>query len=622
MDVVVARADPPTTSVSPQLEHRPRGEEGKLLSLGNIARLLEERDPKTIPAKAKEKETTAFAVKKGDLLAVRVMGEVKPGTDLFGNPIEKIKDEDLPPQFQPGPGVELDEPSGELRAGTTGYAGLHEGKPAVIAPVWVTEDLMLAAYLNLPLQPGSAIFSEADIRSVLASAGIEEGIREEEVGALAKNLEEGGSRRMLVAIASGQRPVDPTDAVPEFTFATSTQAGVERVDGSIDLKERQRFPTVAEGQVLVECGPPVDGIPGINIRGEEIEVRKPIRAELVAGEHVNLVEEGEHRKLVSDMDGGSSVQVTEPTNEDDPVQVINVSVRQIAEIAGNVDYDTGNIDFKGNVEIKGSVRGGFKVKATGDILIGQSVEDGAEIATDGSLEVKQGIVGTTTVVEVGKDVKAKFIQDAKVRAGGDVTADVYLRTARVQAKGKVIVTGRGESGGILGGETWALGGIVSNNVGAEGNQTTELSLGVLPDMMEDYQETKKELAKAKDTKQALLEAMGISILSKIEITKALQRNPRKQKEILQFAQNANEHAKTESEAMMKLKGLGEALQKSAEAARLEVSRVAYRRVKIRIGDIETTLEEEVKASRFRLEKSGRAMGITWGALSGADKKKP
>ena len=69
-----------------------------------------------------------------------------------------------------------------------------------------------------------------------------------------------------------------------------------------------------------------------------------------------------------------------------------INVFPVYEVNGDVDYNTGNIDFVGTIVIRGNVRSGFKVKADGDIRIIGSVE-GAELEAAGSIEISAGIIG-------------------------------------------------------------------------------------------------------------------------------------------------------------------------------------------------------------------------------------
>jgi hypothetical protein len=296
-----------------------------------------------------------------------------------------------------------------------------------------------------------------------------------------------------------------------------------------------------------------------------------------------------------------------------------VSVRSLAQVPGDVDYSTGNIDFKGNVEIKGRVVSGFKVKATGDIIISEGVEDAVEITGDGSLSVRQGIVGSKTKVNVKGGVEAKFIQDALVEAEGDVEVDAYVRTAEIQTHGSVIVKGKGAAGGILGGETWALKSIDTKRAGSERSTTTVLSVGVLPSLFEDFAKKREEAEKANTTREAILKAMGIQALKPDDIKQAIIRNPHKKDKILEWIQKANEVGAQQKQLIGEMKELTAKLKESAAKAYADVQDTAFSRVKVRVGNQERVLDEDLRAVRFHLDKTGEVAGVVDTNLSDVGK---
>lgn len=615
-DLAVAEGTSPKFLAPPRVEHLPGGKPGTLPQLRSVNTLLElqrAEEFRKVPA-----DLTVLAVKKNDLLGTKVAGRLEPGKTVTGKLIDQLpENEETTPYLLPGPGVVLRSENGEYRADTFGYAGILDEKVTVLPPIWISGDGVHAAYLNLPLQPESVRPKTADIQDALASAGVTTGIDRNRLNALERMLSGPTPQKTLLPIASGTPPQEPVDAVPEFTFALGTRAGVVRQDGSIDLKERQTFPSVVQDGLLATCAPPVPGAPGLTVRGEEAPVREPTTVELVAGENVRASREGDVQQLFSKIDGGASVSTAEASGT--LVRYI-VSVRPLVQISGNVDYETGNIDFKGNVEIKGNVVGGFKVKATGDIIVQGSVEDAAEIQGDGDLTVKQGIVGKKTKIQVKGGVRAKFIQDATIQAEGDVVAASYIRTATVQSKNTVTVEGKGSGGGIFGGETWALNAITARNVGSEHSTTTVLSLGVLPDRFDKFAEIRGEIEKVRDAREALLQAIGVDALRPDLIKLAIIRAPRKKNEILRYVNLANEAAKKEHLYMEEMDDLRASMKESARNACVNVLGTAHARVKIRIGNVENVLEKDQKAVRFHLDPTGRVGGIVSTNLSEISKK--
>ena len=616
-DVVVAEGTPARFKIPPQLVHKHQEEGETLPSLRDFKQLLGAERPEEVLKAGKGIQVLAVAA--GDVLATKMAGEIEPGISVKGQEIGIIGSDQIPPQFTPGPGVQIGGEGSEFIAKSAGYAGILDGQVAVLPPIWISPDHMVAAYVNLKRLSGSSGYSKEAISTALSAVGVKFGIVEARLDALGKSLESGDLKKILVPVAAGKFPKKPENAAADFTFAYESQSGTKHKDGSIDLREREGFPSVEEGDLLVTSIPPVVAIPGSTVKGRELDLDGPVSVELVAGENVRLEGEPGAQKAYSEINGGVSVQKTETTSDTGTVIQFTLSAREVAQISGNVDYETGNIDYKGNVEIKGTILSGFSVKSTGDVVVLDSVENAVEIEAGGDVSVKQGIVGEKTKIVAKGGVKAKFIQDATIVAGGDVVVDSYIRTANVQTETEVNVTGGGSSSGIMGGETWALKAIVTKNVGAEGTMSTLVCVGVLPTLFEEYKKQRVEADKAQQSKQALMEAVGIKTLKMEAIEQVVAKNPRKKKEILRQLKLATDAARIEKACKDEMANLAGKMEKSAQSAHLDVTSTAFHKVRIRIGDEEMVLKHDLKGVKFRLNKSGEDDAIGAVSLTESDK---
>jgi len=614
LDVVVAEGGPAHFKVPPQLIHKSRGEEEKLPSLAAFKQLLSAERPEEVLKAAKG--TSALAVGAGEVLATKVEGEIEPGKSVKGESVTTISEDQMSPQFIPGPGVQVE--GGEFRAKFPGYAGILEGQVAVLPPVWISPDGMVAAYINLAKAQGSADFALEDITTSLSAAGIKVGVVDERLAVLAAGLADGSLKKVLIPIAAGKFSRQPVDGQVEFSIASESQSGAVSKDGSIDLRERSGFPSVTEDQLLAESIPPVQGVPGATVTGREIDVDAFVQIELIAGDNVRLEEQGEVQKLYSSINGGVSVEKTDKTADEGMIVQYTLSARDCAQVAGNVDYDTGNINYNGNVEIKGTVLSGFSVTASGDVAVLESVEDAAVIEAGGTVTVKQGIVGDKTRITAKGGVQAKFIQDATIVAGGDVVVDSYIRTANVQTETEVNVKGGATSGGIIGGETWALKSIVSKNIGAEGTASTLVCAGVLPSLFEEFKKKRDEANKAQQSKTALMAALKLTTLDMETVANLVARYPKKKDEILKVLKMATEADATEQACRSEMAALIEKM--DAKGACLDVSGTAFHKVRVRIGESESLLTENLAGVRFRLSREDKGVGIESVPLAEADKE--
>jgi uncharacterized protein (DUF342 family) len=75
------------------------------------------------------------------------------------------------------------------------------------------------------------------------------------------------------------------------------------------------------------------------------------------------------------------------------LQLVNnkLHVSPVIEIKGDVDLSTGNVEFVGNVVVRGSVQSGFTVKADGNVEIFGSVSGGT--VEGANIVIRMGIQG-------------------------------------------------------------------------------------------------------------------------------------------------------------------------------------------------------------------------------------
>lgn len=174
-----------------------------------------------------------------------------------------------------------------------------------------------------------------------------------------------------------------------------------------------------------------------------------------------------------------------------------IFVSNVLELV-NVDNSTGDIDYEGDVVVKGNVLAGFTVKATGDITVSGIVE-GATVIAGGNITFNRGIQGMTrAVVKAGGNIVSKFIESAEnVSAGGSIEADSILHS-KVTAKSTIKASGR--NGLIIGGDVKAVNMIEAKTIGNAMGTNTSVGVGVDPSMKRRVDELKNSLGKLGDNK--------------------------------------------------------------------------------------------------------------------------
>jgi uncharacterized protein (DUF342 family) len=617
-EVVVAEGRPPQVSQPPRLDyHAPEGLD-ELPSLEPVRRLIALRDREALVQAAST--VSAWLVEPGHCLASLDYAEGKAGESVLGKlipPIYETSDAGVIEKLQPGAGVELADNGVDFVAVLWGYAGMKYGQVTVIPGLWVAPDEMEAGVVNLPRIAGSGAPKKENLQALLAYCDITFGIDESAISGLSEtDMNDGAS--VLTTVARGRAAIPAHSTEPVFHFAYDPQVGTVRSDGTIDFKQRNLFPAVAEHELLVECALPAHGEPGQTVRGKEIAVAPPTNVELAAGENVALETEQGVQRLRAETQGGASVKTDENVDESGTLlsRQISVSVQPVSNVPGNVDYKTGHIDFQGNVIVGGSVASGFHVKATGDVAISGSVEPGGEVQAGGDVTVQQGISGSESKIDAGGTVTAKFVQDARVSAAADVVVASYLRGAHTQAGGSVHVEGMGGSGGgLVGGETWAVKSISSRNVGAEGSSTTSVFLGLLASQLARIKHARQNVKKTDSMLNRLQQAAGVASFDTEEFRAHLAQRPEQKEKLVGAATEAARFSEIRQQQLDEEKELLDLISQDTGLARIEILEQASGKVDIHFGFHRMVLTETLNHVRVRHDPGADEPGIVWSDLS-------
>lgn len=377
-----------------------------------------------------------------------------------------------------------------------------------------------------------------------------------------------------VLIAKGKAPVNGTDAEINYLFETGVfrKAFIEDEFGRVDYRQIQNLQNVTVGQKIVEKIPPTPGEPGMNVRGEEIKANPGKDKQIKLGKNVAWTED--NLAIVSTING-------------EPSLVNNkVSVHEVHEIKGDVNFQSGNINFLGSVIIRGNVESGFKIEAEGDVTIYGNV-DSAEIKAGGNIFVKGGISGMDKgKVICGGDFSAKYIEHATVDCEGTITVREAIMHCQVNADQKVVC--EGGKGLIVGGLIRSGEEISAKTIGSRLGTVTELEVGVKPKLKLELQELEEQLKANKESLDKAEKAIGL--LSKMPNL------PDDRKEMLQNLIKTSYVLKAQiNEADAKRQQLmEEILVKSKEKGRIRVKEVIYPGIRVTMGKTTIMIQDEIK----------------------------
>jgi len=154
-----------------------------------------------------------------------------------------------------------------------------------------------------------------------------------------------------------------------------------------------------------------------------------------------------------------------------------ITVKNVLNIRGDVNFQTGNIFFVGNVAVYGDVRTGFEVQAN-DILIRGMIEGGIARARH-DLAVIGGVRGRAEgrcLLDAGHSLRLTHVENAELRTHGRLLIEKFCLHSSLYITGDMVVKGR-----LYGGVCKTNGSIyVREALGNPGETPTRLELGYNP----------------------------------------------------------------------------------------------------------------------------------------------
>lgn len=149
-------------------------------------------------------------------------------------------------------------------------------------------------------------------------------------------------------------------------------------------------------------------------------------------------------------------------------------------VKGDVDFETGSVEFQGPVIVKGSVTNHFKVITPKDIII-EGIVDGGILEAGGMITILGGAHKAT--INCKKNLAAKYVYGSTVKCEGTVIVDEAIMNSNITAK-TVIAKGQpsaSKSGQISGGVVRASNFIWSKSMGSPSSNYTEIYIQSLLD---------------------------------------------------------------------------------------------------------------------------------------------
>jgi len=184
-----------------------------------------------------------------------------------------------------------------------------------------------------------------------------------------------------VVVAKGKEPIPGNDARLEIYFAQHVESQFFEAEGTIDYRNHRRIPSIQKGEIMARKIPMVDGIPGYDVLGNVTMPKAPKDLFIITKENVELQPDG---AIVARIQG-------RPRITGGKIKTLDVSTSYV--IAGNVDIETGNIVFSGDVIVYGDVTDNMIIESLGNVYVYGHVYNSTITAT-GSINVRGNVIAS------------------------------------------------------------------------------------------------------------------------------------------------------------------------------------------------------------------------------------
>lgn len=424
-----------------------------------------------------------------------------------------------------------------------------------------------------PSTDGSSL-TEQDIVSDLKLAGIRHGIKKKAIEHFLANREY--CRDYIIAKATP--PIQGHDAKITYYFDVNVTAKPKlNEDGSVDFHQLGNIKGVKAGDKLAKLTPVDRGRAGISVLGKPIPAKKVKNRFLRFGRNIRISED--KCKIYSKVSG-------HVTLVDDMVMVSD-----IYKVPADVDASTGDIVYKGTVEVTGNVNTGYRIEAEGDIIVNGVVE-GATLISGGNIVLKRGMQGMDKgELRADGNITAKFLENCKVSCKGKLKADAILHS-EVRCEGSIDVLGR--KGLINGGSVKTYAMIHATTLGSTMGALTEIEVLSEMDLIKESNSLREDIDE-REVALNKMEQLAKNVKSQLAMNQEV--SPEQKQSIKQMTVNKSVIVKELREMKAKRESLLERIEKNKLAC-IKVENEVYSGVNIAVRDVSKRVNESVSHCRF------------------------
>ena len=433
----------------------------------------------------------------------------------------------------------------------------------------------MTAYLNIsPIEEGEKPVTLDDVIKVLGDAGVVYGFDEKKIREICEN----GGAIANVEVAHGKKAEKGKDTTFKTLYKKPGKKKEVDAESTIDYKETDYITVAYEGDPLLERIPFTEGKEGMNVLGEALPGIRGEDKPFPIGSNTEISPDNENL-LIASISGEVVIAGGK------------VEVNHTKRIRKDVDFETGNIRFPGNVTIQGNVKSGFLVEADGNIDVHGIVED-ATVKSKRDVFVK-GFTGKGDgVIDAGGTVSVQYISNQTINAGENIIVNWEAIHSHLSAGKSIIV--KGKKSALIGGECVAVDSIEVGNLGSVAGVFTVVKVGLDPVLAKLYEKIMKELETLIVTEDRVKKSLMTLYTLQLEMGKL----PPEKQAILQKLHHVKDTIPTQIEALQekKIKLAKELLVN--ENAQVVIHKKVYPKVKVEFGNQSLQTEEISGPTKF------------------------
>lgn len=385
----------------------------------------------------------------------------------------------------------------------------------------------------------------------------------------------------FVCIAQGDSASRGTDG--SFSYQKDTNDMKKKPlinsDGTVDYKNSLTLATISEGELLAIYIPATEGHSGMDIYGNVIpspgkgRELQPLRGKGIVADDTKI-----HYYAAY------SGHIVMDDNK--------IYIDRLYRVDGNLDLEIGNISFEGDVEVMGDVRSGLSIDSGGSIFIHGHV-GGCTLNAAHNITIEKGIQGRgVCTITAGEDISCKFIEQATLKAEGNIYADSVLYSNLI-AKNKINITTR--HGNVVSSELYGMCGVVVKEAGNSAGAPTLLRAGLPRDDYKRAANLRHLIAEADAKTQAFNKHLDSINDPNKEIAPEKIANIRAQimRAKIVLASEKKEHSD-------ELSILEERIKADMENSVIDITGTVYEGVRIYIGATPFIVPETLREVRFKI----------------------